>query len=195
LFGLFGGGADAAAHARAEAEMATLDDVPRPMFAHLGPSIFDLKTASPYTPAGVLFRFPLLHIDRPNRAELLRAFLENVAFAIRGNAVQIGGVCAGAEHQPMRVSGGLTRSGTLLRLLAAVLNQPLEIAELPDSACLGSAILAAVGAGLHPDVATAVAAMVRVRTVEPEAALVAPYEERYHRWRELYDTFRGWTLS
>lgn len=195
LLSLVCGGDDAAAHARAEAEMATLDDVPRPMFAHLGPSIFDLKTASPFTPAGVLFRFPLLHIDRPNRAELLRAFLENVAFAIRGNALQIANVCAGSDGQPMRVSGGLTRSATLLRLLAAVTNQALEVAELPDSACLGSAILAAVGAGVHPDVRTAVDAMVRIRTIEPEAALVAPYDERYHRWRELYDTFRGWTLS
>ena len=195
LLDLLCGGDDAAAHARAEAEMATLDDTPRPIFAHLGPAIFDLRTASPFMPAGLLFRFPLLHIDRPNRAELLRAFLENVAFAIRGNAEQIGRIVPLDGAAPMRVSGGLTRSATLLRILAATLGTPLEVARVTDSACLGSAMLAAVGAGLHPDVPAAVEAMARFRTVEPDAALVPQYADRYVRWRELYDTFRGWTLT
>jgi sugar (pentulose or hexulose) kinase len=195
LLELVCGGDDAAAHARAEAEMATVDAAPRPMFVHLGPAIFDLRTASPFMPAGLLFRFPLLHIDRPTRADLLRAFLENVAFAIRGNVEQIARLVPLAAGAPLRVSGGLTRSPTLLRVLAATLGAPLEVAHVTDSASLGSAMLAAVGAGLHRDVAAAVDAMARVRTVEPDRALVPQYADRYARWRELYDTFRTWTLT
>lgn len=185
---------DGDAYAEAEAAMAALDPAPRPIVSHLGPAVFDLRNANPFTPAGILFRFPLLHVDRPSRAELLRAFVENVAFAIRGNCVQLAAV-AGMPARRVLVSGGLSRSPTVLRIVATALAVPLEVAEVPDSACVGSAILAAVATGLHADVPSAVAAMVRRREVHPESALVPAYDEHYHRWREWYDRLVAHTLA
>src|SRR5262249_56758616 len=110
------GGVDDGAHAAAEAAMATVDPGPREIFCHLGPAVFNLRNMNPFQPAGLLFRFPLLHIDRPNRGDLLRAFFENVAYAIRGNCEQITAV-SGRPIDRLWVSGGMSRSPTPLPLL------------------------------------------------------------------------------
>jgi len=193
LLDLVCGGVDDGAHAAAEAAMASVDPGPRQIFCHLGPAVFNLRNMNPFTPAGLLFRFPLLHIDRPNRGELLRAFFENVAYAIRGNCEQISSV-SGRPLDRLWVSGGMTRSPTLLRLVATTLGVPLSVAEVPESASLGCAVLAAVSAGLHPNVPAAAAAMVRTRSVEPELELTDAFVERYRRWRELYASLQSWTI-
>ena len=78
--------------------------------------------------------------------------------------------------------------------MATTLGAPLTVAEVPESASLGCAILAAIGAGLHPAVPDAVAAMVRTRIVEPDVALGAAFSERYRRWREMYASLQSWTI-
>jgi len=173
--------------------MATVDPGPREIFCHLGPAVFNLRNMNPFQPAGLLFRFPLLHIDRPKRGDLLRAFFENVAYAIRGNCEQITAV-SGHPTDRLWVSGGMSRSPTLLRLVATTLGVPLAVGEVPDSASLGCAILAAVSAGLHPSLAEAVVTMVRTRAVEPDLTLAGAFSERYLRWRELSASLQSWTI-
>jgi autoinducer-2 kinase len=193
LLDLMCGGVDDGAHAAAEAAMASVDPGPRQIFCHLGPAVFNLRNMNPFTPAGLLFRFPLLHIDRPNRGELLRAFFENVAYAIRGNCEQITAV-SGVPTDRLWVSGGMARSPTLLRLIATTLGVPLTVGEVAESASLGCAVLASVGAGLHPSVPEAAAAMVRTRPVEPDLQLTAAFVERYQRWREMYASLQSWSI-
>jgi hypothetical protein len=58
---------------------------------------------------------------------------------------------------------------------------------------LGAAILAQVGAGLHPDLATAVRVAVP-STPEPtaaEPALIERYREVGARWRRVYPALKG----
>jgi sugar (pentulose or hexulose) kinase len=148
---------------------------------------------NPFQPAGILFPFPILHIDRPTRGDLLRGFFENVAFSLRGNCEQIAAVDGDAVDR-LWVSGGMTRSPTLLGILAATLQAPLVVGDVAESASLGRAGLAAVGCGLYPDLASAVDGMVRTHVVEPDAARTACFDDRYRRWREIYATFRSWTL-
>ncbi len=192
LLELFFGASDAAAHAAAEAAMAG-ENGARPVVSHLGPAVFNLGNMNPFQAAGLVFRFPLLHVDRPQRGEILRSFVDNVAFAIRGNLEQIAAV-AGRPIDVLHVSGGLTRSPTLLRTLAAAVGVPVEVALVAESASLGSAMLAAVGAGVHPALADAVAAMAHSRRVEPDGAERPAVEERYGRWRQVYETLRTWSL-
>ncbi len=193
LLDLLYGDTDEAAHARAEAAVAAIADDGRPLLAHLGPSIFNLGEMNPFQPAAIVFRFPLMHMDRPTRGALLRGFFENVAFAIRGNCEQIAGVDGGSMDR-LFVSGGMTRSPTLLGILAATVHVPLVVGDVPESASLGSAVLAAVGCGLHADLPSAVDGMVRTHVLEPDGARTAGFDDRYRRWREIYTTFRSWTL-
>ena len=60
------------------------------------------------------------------------------------------------------MAGGATRSPLWLQIHADVSNLPLTITKVPDAPSLGCAILAATGAGLFPDVSTAVEKMVQV---------------------------------
>jgi autoinducer 2 (AI-2) kinase len=193
LLELMFGGSGAAEHAEAEKAIATSRPAERELFCHLGPVIFNLKEMSPFRPAALLFRFPLLHVDRPARGEILRAYVESIAFAIRGNCEQI--AATSARSIPLlTVSGGMTQSPTLTQVLANTLGVPLVVASVPESASLGCAMLAAVGAGLHAGIPEAIAAMTRAARVEPDAAETAEYDARYRRWRELYETLMTWSL-
>ena len=193
LLELMYGTADAATYALAEDAMRNRDSAPSQVYCHFGPVIFNLRELNPLKPAGMLFRFPLLHVDRPLRGEVLHAFFENVAFAIRGNCEQIAAV-TGRPIRVLTVSGGMAQSPTLARLLATVLRAPLAVATVVETASLGCAILAAVGAGLHAGLGDAVAAMSRRRPVDPVAGETSEYDDRYHRWREVYGKLTAWML-
>src|SRR5262249_8468118 len=127
LLDLLFGGSDAAAHAAAESAVAAVADDARRVICHLGPAIFNLAEMSPSHPAGLVFRFPLLHIDRPNRAEIVRGFFETVAFSMRGNCEQIAAV-DGRPLDRLWVSGGMAQSATLLDLVTSTLQVPLTVA-------------------------------------------------------------------
>jgi sugar (pentulose or hexulose) kinase len=193
LVGLLAGDTGAAAYEAADAAMAAVVPSDRPVFCHLGPAVFDLSNMSPFQAAGLVFRFPLLHVDRPDRGEILRAYVESVAYAVRGNYEQIAAV-SGRTMARLTASGGMVRSAVLVRELADTLGVPLAIAEVPESACLGCALLAAVGAGIHPSLADGVAAMVRTRPLEPDPGRRARCDERYRQWRDVYERLKAWTI-
>jgi len=187
------GGNDATAHARAEDLMRQISVEPQRVICHLGPIVFGLKHMNPFHPAGLLFRFPLLDLDRPRRGELLRAFLDSVAYAVRGNLEQLEAV-AGRVATSVRLSGGLTRVAMLPQLVATVLGRPVEVAAVPESASLGCAVVAAVAAGLHPTIADAVGAMTAARRLDPDPTPYAAFSDAYARHRAAQRTLHDWTF-
>jgi sugar (pentulose or hexulose) kinase len=184
LLKLLLGAADGAAHEAAEALAAA---GARHVLCYLGPIVFDLRKMNPFRPGGVLFRFPIVHVDRPERGDVLRGFLESVAFAVRANCEQIAAV-GGRRVTALEASGGMVASPTLVRLLADTLAIPIDVATVPETASLGCAVLVAAGAGLHPSIADASAAMTARTRVDPVAETVNVADERYRKWRELYGT-------
>ncbi|MBU6349308.1 MAG: xylulose kinase [Chloroflexi bacterium] len=98
------------------------------------------------------------------------------------------GICYGTEHilrtfrangfavEEMVAAGGPTRSRLWMQMHADVSNVPITLTEVADAPALGSAILAAVGAGLYPDLSSAAGQMVRVRErIEPDPEAHAAY--------------------
>jgi sugar (pentulose or hexulose) kinase len=148
---------------------------------------------NPFRPGGVLFRFPIVHVDRPERGDVLRGFLESIAFAVRANCEQLAGV-AGRPLGALAASGGMVASPTLVHLLADVLGVPVEVAAVPETASLGCAVLVAAGAGLYPSLEDATAAMTRRTRIDPAHEAVQPCDERYRKWRELYGTLEQCTV-
>lgn len=193
LLSLLFGASDAEAHARAERLMRETSAAPQSSVCHLGPVVFGLKHMNPFHPAGLLFRFPLLDLDRPDRGALLRSFAESVAYAVRGNLEQLERV-AGRAPAVVRLSGGMTRVDMLPGLVATVLGRPIEVGTVPESASLGCAVLAATSAGLHPSAKDALAAMTGSRHVEPDPAPYAAFSDGYARWRSVQQTLHAWTL-
>jgi xylulokinase len=126
---------------------------------------------------------------RHDRGALWRAMLEGVAYGLRDSLELLRTL--GVEPQVGRVSGGGARSELWLRIVASVLNLPLERTVSEEGSAFGAALLAGVRAGVFASADEAVARCVRVRDrIEPEPSWVAAYEHGYERYRRLYPTLR-----
>jgi xylulokinase len=126
---------------------------------------------------------------RHDRGALVRAVLEGVAFGLRDSLELLRSV--GVDARVGRISGGGARSDLWRRIVASVLDLPLERTEAEEGAAYGAALLGGVQAGLFADAHEAVAATVRVRDrVDPDPDWKAAYEESYARYRQLYPTLR-----
>jgi len=120
-----------------------------------------------------------------DRGHLARAILEAAAFAIRHVAEPI--LAAGVSVRAMRVCGGPARSETWNQIKADVTGFPVEVPSVAETAVIGSAILGAVGIGVHRDLVAAIGAMSRIeRTVEPRTELAATYERTFAAYRALH---------
>jgi len=120
-----------------------------------------------------------------DRSHLARAVLEAAAYALRHVAEPL--VAAGAPLRELRLAGRPTHGDTWARIKADVLGVPVAIPVIESTAVLGAAILAAAGAGLHPDLETAVAAMTAVdRRIEPDRSVRDVYDARFAVYRSLY---------
>jgi len=126
---------------------------------------------------------------RHDRGALVRAVLEGVAFGLRDSLQLLRAI--GVEPLSARVSGGGARSDLWLRIVASVLELPLERTAAEEGAAFGAALLGGVAAGVFADVHEAVVATVRVRdTIEPEPEWIEPYARAYRRFRSLYPALR-----
>ncbi len=148
--------------------------------AMLGPRQADSTNLGPRW-GGFLLTTPLT-ASRIDRSHLIRAAMENVAFAIKANIEQIEKV-AGAASTSISVAGGLTASRSFCRILTDVLGSGLRVAP-SEATALGAAICAASGVGLHADLESACKHMVgSSRLLQPDPVPSLEYEGLYERWR------------
>jgi sugar (pentulose or hexulose) kinase len=106
---------------------------------------------------------------QPSRADIARAFVESVAFALR-TARSWAGAPIGAEPR-LRLGGGVSRLRSLARVLAGVVNDEVLVADDPEVTLRGAAAAAAVAAGWHGTLRDAACALATPLTaVDPEAA-------------------------
>lgn len=126
---------------------------------------------------------------RHDRGALVRAVLEGVAFGLRDSLDLISEL--GGTPALGRVSGGGARSDLWLRIVASVLELPLERVTVDEGAAFGAAILGGVAASAWPDVHAAVAATVRPRDrIDPVPEWVEVYRRQRERFRLLYPALR-----
>ncbi len=127
---------------------------------------------------------------RHDRGALVRALLEGVAFGLRDSLDLIAEL--GERPALGRVSGGGARSEEWLRIVASVLELPLERVAVEDAAAFGAALLGGVAGGVWPDVPAAVAATVSPRArIEPVPEWIEPYRAGRERFRALYPALRA----
>ncbi|MDP9482433.1 MAG: FGGY-family carbohydrate kinase, partial [Chloroflexota bacterium] len=120
---------------------------------------------------------------RHDRAALVRAVLEGVAFAIADQLDLLHS--GGAPVTELRISGGDTRLASWTRIKADVLGIPVR--SVPgDAAVSGVAMLAGLGAGVYRDPAEAIERCVRLDpAVEPDPATRDVYADARAAYREL----------
>jgi xylulokinase len=124
------------------------------------------------------------------RSHLARALLEGNAFALQD---VLGAMrTAGLEPSELVCVAGGARGDLLLSIRADVTGLPVTRPEDVETTARGAAMLAAAGAGLHPDVPTAVARMIgsRREPILPDPDRHAAYAACHERYRELYAALR-----
>jgi sugar (pentulose or hexulose) kinase len=125
--------------------------------------------------------------DVHTRAHVYRAILEGLAYALREGKERIE-KRSGVAITELRVSGGGSQSDAAMQLTADIFGLPTARPHLYETSGLGAAIDAAVGLGLYPGFAEAVAGMTRVgRVFEPIPANQQVYDRLYRRvYRRMY---------
>jgi len=115
------------------------------------------------------------------REDMVLAVLEGVAFALRDNLEEIR--AAGIKVEESLLTGGGARSPLWQRIIAAVLNIPLQLPVAEEGPAMGGALMARVATegGSMEDFSFPL----RGR-VEPEPALVQKYERKYQQYRKIY---------
>jgi xylulokinase len=128
---------------------------------------------------------------RHGRGHMTRSVLEGVAFGLRDifTLIQNTGQTATTE---VRLSGGGARSPLWRQILASALEAPLVSVEATEGAAFGAALLAGVGAGAWPDVASACKSTVKLAgSTEPDAAQAEHYRSLYPAYQALYPALKS----
>jgi xylulokinase len=119
------------------------------------------------------------------RAHLTRAVLEGIAFALRDSLSILQEL--GLSPQHLLLTGGGARSPFIRRLQADVYGVPVSTVNREEGPAYGAALLAAVGVGAFPDLATATrATLTRGASERPDSHAHREYEVVYDRFRESY---------
>ncbi|HET7769677.1 MAG TPA: xylulokinase [Chloroflexota bacterium] len=126
---------------------------------------------------------------RHDRAALIRSVLEGVTYSLRDCLELLREL--GVEVRDVRASGGGARSPFWRQLLADVFGLPVATLTAAEGPAYGAALLAAVGAGLYPDVPAACDATLTERErLSPDSDCAATYERYYAVYRALYPALR-----
>ena len=124
-----------------------------------------------------------------SRSDLVQAVLEGVAFAIRDSFEVARSL--GVPVDRSKLCGGGAKSPLWRKIMANVLNIPLDIPQTEEGPGYGGAMLAMVGCGAFESVQACADALVHVtKTVEPDPAIAERYEAQYRKFGLIYPALK-----
>ncbi|PZS37544.1 MAG: sugar kinase, partial [Pseudonocardiales bacterium] len=131
---------------------------------------------------GVLAGLTLRH----TRGDIYRAALEATAYGVRHNLEAMRG--AGGQDRRLVAVGGGTKGGLWTQIVSDVVGAPQQLPCQTMGACLGDALLAAIGIGESPEITQIDMAQWNpiATTIEPHPERSATYERFYALYGELY---------
>jgi FGGY-family pentulose kinase len=134
---------------------------------------------------GMIWGLSLGHTE----GHLFRAIIEGICYGTEDSLRTF----RGHKFEPRLniASGGPTKSALWMQIHADVSGIPIALNRVGEGPVLGSAILGAVGAGVYPDVPTAVQHMVHTeRTLEPDPDRHEEYKFFVERYIETYQRMK-----
>ena len=163
----------------AEAPAGPTDLMVLPHFSGAGTPLIDVRSRGAIL--GMTFA--------TTQAEIAKALLEGLTYELRTNLELLRD--ARIRLDELHAVGGGARSQMWLQMKADICQVRLRVPRMTEAACLGAAILAAVGARICPDIASCVGRAVHFdRTMEPEPGRASQYDRRYRLYRKLYPALR-----
>ncbi len=129
--------------------------------------------------------------DSHTRAHIYRAILEGLAYALRDGKEKTERR-SGKPITELRVAGGGSQSNAAMQITADIFNLPASRPHVYEASGLGAAMVAAVGAGIHPSFDAALKEMTHLeRTFLPRPEASAIYEELYQQvYLKMYERLK-----
>ena len=124
------------------------------------------------------------------RKQMTLSVLEGVTFALRDclEAAKKNGV----KIERTKLCGGGAKSTLWRKIVANVMNMPVDIPQTEQGPSYGAAMLAMVGCGEYASVRQAAEAIVRVKeTVLPDRQTAERYAEKYKNFTKFYPALKG----
>ena len=122
-------------------------------------------------------------------AHLARAVLEGCAFAMRDVLERLLEMRVAIDA--MLLLGGGARSTLWTQLRADLTGLSVTLPQIVETSPIGAAMLAAVAAGLQPSLLAAAPLVAgEARTIEPDPAQKAAYDDAYGAYRKLFESLR-----
>lgn len=134
--------------------------------------------------AGTIFGLKL----STSRGELIQAFLEGSTYEMKLNLCVL--QAAGLDLTELRAVGGGARSDLWMQIKADILGRPICTVRVSEATCMGAAMLAGQGAGLHSVDEVAGQWASPRRHFQPRHELGRQYEQRFAMYREIYGALR-----
>jgi FGGY-family pentulose kinase len=130
---------------------------------------------------GMIWGLSLSH----GTGHLFRAILEGICYGTEDIFRNMRG--HDFEPRSIVVAGGPTKSNLWMQMHADVSNVPISLTRETEGPVLGSAMLAAVGAGIYPNIQAAAEHMVHTeRTIEPDKDRHEAYRFYVDRYIDTY---------
>ena len=127
---------------------------------------------------------------RHTQAHMTRSVIEGVSFGLKDMFTLIQNAGLKGITQ-VRASGGGTKSALWRGVLASVLGCELVTVNTAEGAAYGAALLAGVGSGVWPDVATACQETIKITgKTDPDPAWVEVYRKSYAIYQDLYPALK-----
>jgi autoinducer 2 (AI-2) kinase len=155
------------------------------VLAFIGPAVMDMRRMR-LSLGG--FIFPVTpSITDIRKEHLVRAALENLAFAFKANCAQLEDISK-LKIREVKIGGGLAQSKCLVQILADVLEMPVTAYDVRHVTSWGTAMCAGVGSGSYSNFDEAIQGMMpRSRVVEPDPQRVQEYAQYYRKWLSTAD--------
>jgi autoinducer 2 (AI-2) kinase len=135
--------------------------------------------------------FDLADPARTDRRACIRAVQEQAAFATRGHLAILREL-SGQSFTEIGFAGGAAKGSLWPRIVADVLGVSVRVPVVKEATALGAALFAGLGVGLYRDLPSVTREVTRIeRTIEPDPATTAVYDEAFGRWSAVYPRILG----
>jgi xylulokinase len=128
--------------------------------------------------------------SRHDRRHCTRAVYESIGFAIR-HILEVAEQAAGQTAHELVICGGGSRSTFWNQVKADILQRPARPTIVSETGCLGAAMLASVGIGIHASLKQACDRMILfAEPLTPDPLLGEIYETNYRAYRDYYPALK-----
>lgn len=171
-------------------EAAAVEPGSHDVRAYIGPRLPNYAALDFNCPGGFVTQLPPTP-GRVSRADFARAALEAVAYGVKLNADRLQRI-SGTPLKMMRACGGLSKSKTLMQIMADLLAVPVFVPKEKEGSALGAAICAGVGAGIYANMEEgAQVCVAEDRIYEPNDKNTQIYTGLFDTWMQRYIDMYG----